>query len=473
MLFQLKYTALPHAAFLFHPFFLLCGWLSAASGCEIGVIHFAAKAVGVVVFFWLLFKYIDYLGLRPAESIASTLLVGLSSGAGWLLAWQGGPELVRSLRPVDTWLPDANTYWALLWNPLFPYSLALMVLTVFWLDRGTQQSRKLDVFLSGLASGVMALIHPYSQPLLFMLAALVVLVRKRSDSLAYLWRFSAGALPFCLWVAALTLFNPIVSQHSVVGGMKSRGPGSYLFGFGLPLVLAIGGVALGRGQFLRRYWLLITWFGLSIVFAYVPIWFQRKFVFGAHVPLCLLAGVSFLLIIQRTVQPGLQRWVGIAAGVVLLPFLVSTQIYNLTTQNKVVRSNQAGAYYLSDDFVGGLRFLREKTNPRALVFATPAASGLIPAYAGNTVLWGHWAMSVDVKERQKWFELLCSPGSGWDEAKRGQEFWGSGIEYVFADGTFNEAVRASAWPWSVILREADKVFENRSVTIYRHKDKHG
>src|SRR5882672_71717 len=39
LLFKLKYTALPHAPFLFHPFFLLCGWISALCGCDLGVVH--------------------------------------------------------------------------------------------------------------------------------------------------------------------------------------------------------------------------------------------------------------------------------------------------------------------------------------------------------------------------------------------------------------------------------------------------
>ena len=50
LLFQLKYTALPHAAFLFQPLFLICGWISAVFHCDIGIVHLVVKAVGVVLF---------------------------------------------------------------------------------------------------------------------------------------------------------------------------------------------------------------------------------------------------------------------------------------------------------------------------------------------------------------------------------------------------------------------------------------
>jgi hypothetical protein len=33
-LFKFKYTSLPHSAFFFHPFFLICGWMSALFSCD-------------------------------------------------------------------------------------------------------------------------------------------------------------------------------------------------------------------------------------------------------------------------------------------------------------------------------------------------------------------------------------------------------------------------------------------------------
>src|SRR5271165_7226117 len=61
LLFQLKYTALPHSAFLFHPFFLICGWTSRlCGGLDIGIVHWGLKAVGVVLFFTVFYKYTDW-----------------------------------------------------------------------------------------------------------------------------------------------------------------------------------------------------------------------------------------------------------------------------------------------------------------------------------------------------------------------------------------------------------------------------
>src|SRR6059058_1556779 len=78
-LFKIKYTALPHPPFLFHPFFLICGWLSALFSCEIGIVFWLVKAVGVALLFVCFYRYIDYLGLNTTQSFAASILVGISS----------------------------------------------------------------------------------------------------------------------------------------------------------------------------------------------------------------------------------------------------------------------------------------------------------------------------------------------------------------------------------------------------------
>ncbi len=118
-LFQLKFTALPHPAFLFHPLFLIAGWLSWLFAGNVGFTLFVLKEAGVVCFLLVFFKYTDYLGLNRFQSVAAAVLVGVSSGVGGLLAGLGlaGPSTNFS---GDLWLVDMNTFWCLLWNRCFP-----------------------------------------------------------------------------------------------------------------------------------------------------------------------------------------------------------------------------------------------------------------------------------------------------------------------------------------------------------------
>jgi len=468
LLFQLKFTALPHSAFLFHPFFLVAGWLSRLFAGNVGFTLFVLKEVGVVFFLLTFFKYADYLGLNRFQSTVATILVGVSYGLGGLLACFGLAD-PSSRFSGDLWLVDMNTFWCLLWNPLFPYSLTLMLLALFWLDRGSRDGRKSDFWLAGAATGILALIHPYSQPLLFSFAIVITMLRRKASALIYLTRYFSAAIPFVVYVGLVAALHPLISRHDSTGEMTSPSLLTYVLGFGLPLLFCVAGLAVGREQLMKRCWPVTVWFVLSVALAYLPFWFQRKLIFGAHIPLCIVAAISLDLLLNRFSNPRTRGWATVAAAVVLLPLLVSTPAYLLTSENREVRNNVDGYYYINSDVMDGLHFLKTGTKPRDVVFATVETSRLIPGIAGNTVVWGHWAQSVDLAERQNWITNLFNAHADWTDTNRGREFWGTNIQYIFADGPFKQSLEQGRSRWQVILNEADVVFTNRSVAIYKHR----
>jgi hypothetical protein len=464
-LFHLKFTALPHSAFLFHPFFLMAGWLGWLFGGNVGFALFVLKEIGVVFFLLAFFKYADYLGLNRFPSVAATILVGISSGAGGLLAWLLGPTHFSG----DLWLVDMNTFWSLLWNPLFPWSLTLLVLVLFWLDRGSRDGRKSDFWLAGGATGILALIHPYSQPLLFTFTVLITVARRKASALNCLSRYFLAAIPFVVYVGLVAASQPLISRHDSLGKMDSPALATYALGFGLPLLFCLAGLAVGRERLVKRCWPVMLWFGLSVTLAYFPFWFQRKLIFGAHIPLCIVAAISLDLLLNQSTNSRTRGRVVAVAAAVFLPLLVSTPVYLLAGENREVRNNADGAYYISNDVMDGMRFLKTRTQSGDVVFSTVETSRLIPGLAGNTVLWGHWAQSVDLAERQDWITQLFNEHADWANTNRAREFWGTDIQYIFADGEFKQSLEQGRRQWQVILNEADEVFTNRSVVIYKHR----
>jgi hypothetical protein len=463
-LFKIKYTALPHSAFLFNPFFLICGWISALLRLDIGVLFLVVKAMGTVLLLATFYRYTDYLRLNPTQSVAAAILLGVSSGLGGILAVLGFASSPTTY-PADLWMPEMSTFWSLLWNPLFPWSLTLMLLSIFWIDRGTAEERVSDLWRSGLATGVMALVHPYSLPLLFTMPVIIAVVRMKTAALRYLFRYFAAAAPFAIYLIITSRTNALVAKHSVMGEMKSPPIAGYLLGFGFPLLLFIVGVVMVRGALVKRYWQLILWFLLSILFAYFPFWFQRKLVFGAHIPLSILAGVALDLVFSKWSIGGARRVAtAVATVVVLLPFLIATPTYLLISQYQKVNANADGAYFVNNEIMEGLKILQQRSRPEDVVFAAYATSRLIPAFSGNTVVWGHWAMSMDLKERQTWSMNVFSAQS---DERRSAEFWGGDIQFVFADGEVKQWFENHPFMAGVILRDANKIFENSSVVIYQ------
>ncbi len=469
-LFQLKFTALPHSAFLFHPFFLIAGWISHLFAGNIGFTLFVLKEIGVACFLLVFFKYTDYLGLNQFQSVTATILVGISSGVGGLMACFGLANPSTNFSG-DLWLVDMNTFWSLLWNPLFPYSLTLMLLVLFWLDRGSRDGRNSDFWLAGAATGILALVHPYSQPLLFAFAVLVTLLRRKASALGYLFRFLSAALPFVIYVGLITAFNPLISKHDYSGEMISPSPASYALGFGLPLLFCVAGLVVKREQLVKRCWPVMLWFVLSVALAYFPFWFQRKLIFGAQIPLCIVAAVSLDLLLNRFSNSRTHGWVTAVGAVIFLPLLVSTPAYLLASENREVRNNTDGYYYISHDMMDGLHFMKTQTKPSDVVFARIETSRLIPGLAGNTVAWGHWAQSVDMAERQNWITNLFNAHADWTNPARAREFWSTNIQYIFADGPLRQSLEQGRPRWQIILNDAELVFTNRSVVIYKHRSR--
>jgi hypothetical protein len=463
-LFKIKYTALPHAAFLFNPFFLICGWISALLRLDIGVVFLVVKAIGAVLLLGMFYRYTDYLRLNPTQSVTAAILLGVSSGFGGILAICGWINPSSMFHPADLWIPEVSTFWSLLWNPLFPLSLTLMLLSIYWVDRGTAEERASDLWLGGLAAGVMVLVHPYSLPLLFTMAAIIAVVRRKASALGYLFRYFAAAAPFAIYIIAASRANALVAKQSIMGEMKSPALAGYLLGFGFPLLLFVLGIVVARGEIVKRYWQVVIWFLLSILFAYSPFWFQRKFVFGAHIPLSILAGVALDLVLSKWPIGGARRVATAVAAVILLPFLVATPTYLLISQYQRVKANADGSYFVNNEIIDGLKILQQLSGPEDVVFATRATSRLIPAFSGNTVLWGHWAMSIDAKERRAWYANVFNAQS---DEKRSAEFWGNDIQFVFADGEVRQRFENHPFMARLILRDANKVFENSSVVIYQ------
>jgi hypothetical protein len=465
-LFKIKYTALPHSPFLFNPFFLLCGWMSALFRLDIGIVFLLVKVVGTVLFLATFYRYSDFLRLNETQSVTATILLGFSSGLGGLLTILGlVPSL--SVRPADLWMPEMSTFWSLLWNPLFPWSLLLILLSIYWLDRGTAQGRPSDLYLSGLVTGIMALVHPYFIPLVFTMVIITVVVRKKLGGAGYLFRYFALAAPFVIYVFVASRANALIAQHSVTGAMPSPPVTEYLLGLGVPLLLVIAGVVIGRGKFLKRYWQLVLWLVLSLLLAYFPFWFQRKLMFGAHIPLSILAALAFNFLLARWSTGPIWRTASVLAVMILLPLSMATPVYVLIRQARRVKANSEGAYYVSNEIMDGLKILQQRSKPSDVIFAAYTTSRLIPAYSGNTVLWGHWAMSVDLQERVSWLKNVFEQAS--DEGIA-EKFWGSDIQYVFMDGEISGLFQTHPYLARLIFRDAHKIFENKSVAIYQRPD---
>jgi hypothetical protein len=339
-----------------------------------------------------------------------------------------------------------------------------MILSFIAADKSLADADKRAAWLSGLCLGALALLHPYPLAVLYPLLTVLCVVRRPGDWLPYWLRLAGASAPAALYVASLSYFHPLLRAHAGLGGQGGFTLFAWLTGFGLPLALAAAGLLSGGAAFARRYWPLLLWLGLSLALCGSPLWFSTKCVFGSHLPVCLLAGAAAEPLWRR--MPWRPAGKAALAALVLLP-MPWTNLVHLKECLTTVAANADGQYRLSPGMVSALNYLAAHSRRSDVVFSDPWTSAKVCAYAGNTVVWGHWAQGVDAPQRQAWVDRVFSPASGLSADERRRLFWGSGVGYVFVRGLWRAGFNTGYGP--ELLRDADEVFVNEAVTIYRRR----
>lgn len=455
-LLRFKYTTLPHDAFLVQPFFLVAGWLGRLTGWDLGVVHLILKSIGVLLFWKVFFDLLRALRVPPREQRVAAVLAGVASGVGALYLKIFGGGAGTAFHPADLWLVDLNVFWSLLWNPLFPWSLALVLLAVRWILQGTETGKRSFWWKGGAATGALALIHPYPVPFLYLFCAVLIAVRLPwREWLRAGVRFYGISGPFAAYVAWRNWSEPILRMHATTGAMKSPSLPDVLLGCGLLAIfaaLAVFGLARERSA-LRRLWPLLLWVGLSLCLAYAPVWFQRKSLFGLQLPLCILAAFGIVSVLRRPIA----RWLVIGIMATTPAFLVQHELRGMR------RVEGVNPYFVSDDLVAALHYLRGETLPETIVFASEEVSSLVPALAGNTVVWGHWAQSVDREAQRARYLSVFDPSSGWSDERRAVEFAKTGIRYVLLDPTLRSFMEGTVPEW--LRRDSNVVWRRGAIEI--------
>ena len=443
VLFKLKYTALPQHALVFNPFFLIAGWLSRLSGASGGFSLFVLRAAGVVAFVLALDRLLGRLKLSARERTLALALVLFSSGFG---AWSAQlPWAAAGAKAsIDTWFVDSNTLWSLSWNPLFPFALTLVILIVSCLHEGLSRDDGRKYALAGALTTVLALLHPYDvgAPCFVALATSLYGRLPLRRSLA---PFVLAAAPGIAYPLAISLRDPVLARHSAMGWMATPGLLDLLWGFGLPALLALWGLgAIARRNRIGELWPVLMWILGAIDLAYAPIWFQRKLIAGVHVPICVIAAIGADSLIAVVAGEG-QAFAALAALLVVLSG--ATHVVNARIALRQIADPAHTQFYVPRDLATVLDSLSKESGPDQIVLSSIPTSQLIPGWSGNTVVYGHWAQTVDQAARDAWVARVLEPRSGAAPAERVRLLRQDKIAFVLVDGELRRTMGGKVPPW--------------------------
>jgi hypothetical protein len=376
-LFRLPYTAEPHQPALLYTYYLALGHLvPSGSPIVLVLVYHVARILSGLALLLVTYGASSFLTSHIRARRFTVLLVGLSSGMGWIFGV--GPDLT---------VPESITFPSLLVNAHFPLTAMLILLLLLALSMAKGQARWCLVIAVG--SVLLTMI----QPLASLVVGLVGLVWFLGSSwraqtvqrplLTRLVAFSIGSIPLVIYMLRLFRSNPFFRQWMEQNVTPSPALWQWLIGYGLLTPLALVGArrSLRRQSDMDR--LLLIWVGIQGVLILVPISLQRRLSTGLHLPLCFLATIG----VWEVILPRFQN-----LGLPVLALLLLLFPSNLLLMTAGVSAAASGNPYLvvSDAEWRALQWLRENAPPDSVVLTDPEMGTLVPGWTGGLrVLYGH------------------------------------------------------------------------------------
>ncbi len=440
-LFENRYSFRDHPPVFLNILFLSMGHIARWLHSPLIIIYQASR---FLFSFWMLWSvYAFFATWIPGDRSRrlALILFAFASGLGWLYYGISG-AFPGNQQPVDVWVPEAIPFYTMMVNPHFCISIALMAHIATTMHRVVNGIQRCWDWLSIPASILLALIHPYDlitlEAILFTSLAVVLILRRPIRGLP-LWVLLAMApIPVLAYDAYLYRVNPVIRE--LMSNIQCPSPALiwYLCGYAPLLLLtflALKNRAWGNSvPIVAGVWLL-----LGLPLTYLPIAFQRRLIMGWAVPLSGFAGLGIEVGIRRLLPRTIP--LRLVASAILCGALTLTNLL-LIARNCRTASDASALAYIRKDAHSALQWLSRQSAPRETVLTSPQMGLLVPVYAGNRVVVGHWSDSED-------FFRLCGIANEFlsDRATpsfRAEVIRDYGVRWVLSDdGELKDANRPS------------------------------
>jgi hypothetical protein len=201
----------------------------------------------------------------------------------------------------------------------------------------------------------------------------------------------AATLPLLGYNAWILFRDPTVAEWAHQWRHQAPGPVSLAVSLGVPLVLAIVGMAVAWRRRDEGLALLLVWPPLVVALLYLPNLanIQRRLLDALFVPIGILAAVGLASLTARFRPARAQRTKAI---------LVTLCCFSSALVLAIALRFASGAFaeaYINDDAWHAMQWLsaHHRADDRALT--APAAGQLLPAWAGVPVYVGHYSETLD------------------------------------------------------------------------------
>lgn len=411
-LFHLAFTPEPHDGAFIFAFYLALGHVATILGLSIPFTYHLARVAAGLFFLLVAYRFLASFFPTLQTRRAAFLLLGFSSGLGWLL----GP---LGLATADLWVAEGLTFLSIFANPHFPLAMALMLLIFLSvLDVLGERVHVARILWTAGLGLLLAVVQPFAVPIVLAvlgvtLAAVACMERQVRWGKVTTWAAAlAGAAPIMIYDLYVYQANPALAAWSAQNLTPSLPPWDYALGYGLILVLALGGAVFGLRRRQPGDLFLLSWVGTAVLLLYMPFALQRRFITGLHVPLTALAALGLEQVIWPRIRPARRSVV----TALIVGFTLLTNLFVSAVTVAGVAQGRAQLVMTAEEAAAST-WLQRHSHWTDTVIAPPGSGQFIPAWAGNRVVYGHPFETIEAQSKEAEVVRFYSP-TATDEERR-------------------------------------------------------
>jgi len=461
------YTSESQERLFINPLWLSVGWFAKLTGTSNLLTLHIVRSFWIVVFMFVVYLFLAYVLKKQRWRKLVLLLVVFSSGLGVFF----NPFLfdINNIteHPTDIWVAESITFLTLYHSPHLTASLTLIVLTFLLMLMAFRTNKVRYSVGAGIACLFLLWFHPFNGPTVyFTLFTFLVIVFLQNRKI--IWSYIRhcvimGVIPIPA-VAYLYWLNQtdwVIRNWAAQNILMSPSVWMFLIGYGFLVPLAVfGSVRVTKHPSFEKLF-IIAWALSSSLLIYFPISFQRRMSEGLHIPLAILTGVAVIYLLKRYQKK--DGSLGTKAFVILIllaVFLPLTNIQIVGQDFHLYSSKKELPYYLHQDEVEAMHWLREAATEREVIFSSYYTGNFIPAYSGRIVWIGHGPQTINLIEKREttdWFWLDDS-----EDSQKKTFLHDENIRFVYYGqkekelGTYDPATK----------KYLSEVFQNGQVAIY-------
>jgi hypothetical protein len=436
------YTSEPQACEFFLPLWLLLGRVARLTGAPLIWVFHSARVFSSLL---LLVAARGVAGrfMRSRRRLRFTLwMYAMSGGLGWLvyLLNNRGDLLNAGVTSgsADLNLPEAIAFRSAYAQVHFTMGAALVAAAI-GLVFVSLRGKTGYAILAGLLTSLLAVIHPYLVVVVCAVSAagiaswpLVNLPNQRGRSLYWIsvragLGFGAAVLPGAAYLMYLNRSSEVLREWLRITDTLSPSLLEYVLGFGLVIPLAIVGFALLWRARRVNGRLLLIWAIVQALLLYAPVSYQRRFVEGLQLPLCVAASAALFWLAGKLRLARKMRLL-MLTGVLALTSLTNIGFVIGQVAAREASGANDSRRYVSVDLAAALNWLSAKAEREDVLFSSYLTGNIAPPLAGLRVYLGHYGQTLQSGEKGEEVSAFYR-GSLSDEAAR-RFLMGHRVSYV-------------------------------------------